>query len=72
MIRFEVKQHHVRTGVEIVEVYDGNKFIATLTPLSDIEGTGFRIVSRHIEQDPVTIGKLDDDVKVWQFKRKRK
>jgi hypothetical protein len=70
MIRFEPKQHHIR-NVQIVEVFDDTQFIATITPLEEREGSGFRIVSRHVDGPVVKPGMLDDEVKVWQFERKK-
>lgn len=32
MIRFRLAPHSIRSGVEIVEVWDDNRFMATLSP----------------------------------------
>jgi hypothetical protein len=71
MIHFKLVEHKVRK-VEIVEVWDGNKFIATITPADDdapgFHMGGFRVISRYVE--PREIPTLLGQAKAWQFQRK--
>jgi hypothetical protein len=70
LITFELRRHHIR-NVTIIEVFDGAQFLATITPLEQFEGVGFRIVSRHVDGPVEKPGMLEDEVKVWQFERKK-
>jgi hypothetical protein len=47
MITFRLSRHSVRRDVEIVEVWDGDRFLATITPGDAGDGT-IRLVSKHV------------------------
>lgn len=44
MIDFKLRQHSVLPGRQIVEVWDGDQFIATITPG---DTSALRVVSKH-------------------------
>jgi hypothetical protein len=50
-ITFQLARHKIRPGVEVVEVWDGGKFMASIYPTTH----GIRMVSGYLKDTPGTI-----------------
>lgn len=48
MITFRLAEHAIRPDVQVVEVFDGERFVATITPGDPDSALQLRVTSKHL------------------------
>lgn len=65
MIQYKVERHQVKNS-EVFEVWIDGVFMAAIYP--NDEGNGFRLMSRHLKEDPIEYPTLPGNFRTWEFK----